>query len=213
MIVELNNKSFDYNKLIIIARSIDPVNYMDIVHDHILDGKPMKGIKYDYLTVKEYDTTVSEGTQKVCCLCNEILPIACFNLFISKGKTYTGNQCKKCLIKKKNKSDNYIEYQKQYFQKKTKIIRAEKIKTDPEYKNTTQAYHKKYFQEKLKIVRSEKIKSDPEYKNKIQTYAKNYRDDLENAIKIKKYKKEYYQKNKDLIKANSRRNYYKSKQQ
>lgn len=141
----------EYEELIKKAKSIDRINFLDIVHDYLLDGKPMSILKYDYFTVNEYDTTKLEGTSKTCCICNEIKPIGLFAITNRNGRIYSHNQCKECLYNKRKLNDQYHEYQKnyqkEYYQKKNKLVRANKMKTDPKYAKHQKDYMSNYQKE------------------------------------------------------------------
>ncbi|AZB17602.1 hypothetical protein EG352_07390 [Chryseobacterium indologenes] len=174
MNIQVNGQSFNYDKLIEVAKVIDPINYLDIVHDHILSGKSLKSLKYDYLTVNKYDTTIFEGVEKVCNLCNKILPIAMFTLRIQNGRTYTGNQCKTCLSKRNSE-------QRKHKCKTDEVYRAKfleynkKRRSSPDYKEYQKEYQKEYYSKKNKFIRAEKRKNDLEYKAKNTEYQRKYR--------------------------------------
>lgn len=86
----------EYESLIRKAKAIDPVNFMDMVHDHLLTGQSLNAVKFDYLKVNQYDTTKFEDTAKACNKCNKIKPAACFRIQEVKGKLYLRCQCTKC---------------------------------------------------------------------------------------------------------------------
>lgn len=92
----LGISNFNYEQIINAARKVDPLNYMDLAHDHIITGKSFTELKYKYKTVNEIDYTKFQGTTNTCGKCNQILPIACFRSHDRNGKTYVENVCRKC---------------------------------------------------------------------------------------------------------------------
>lgn len=116
----------EYNRLISISRNKYPDCYEDIVHDAILLGldfegciQRLKGLSYNYFTVKEVDLT-DKYEEKVCIKCNKCLPISCFGIYQIKNITSTRNVCLSCdsVIQKNNYSkwiENNPEYHKEYY--------------------------------------------------------------------------------------------------
>lgn len=107
-----NLPDFNYDKILSIARKVDPINYMDLAHDYILTGKSIRSLKFFYRTVNEIDYTIYQDTCNTCQCCNEIKPISAFRIHHRDGKTFTENVCRKCNTKKdtirKIESKNHI---------------------------------------------------------------------------------------------------------
>lgn len=97
------SSTFNYEQIINAARKVDPVNFMDLAHDHIITGKSFIELKYRYKTVNEIDYTKYQGTTNTCQKCNQIIPIACFRTHNRSGKTYVENVCRKCNSEKDKK--------------------------------------------------------------------------------------------------------------
>lgn len=104
-----NLPDFNYENILRSAKRIDPVNYMDLAHDHILTGQSMKSLKYYYKTVNEVDYTINDDTCKVCEKCNEIKPITAFRRYSQNGKTFTGNVCRACNTEKTKQRKIYLK--------------------------------------------------------------------------------------------------------
>lgn len=113
-----NLPDFNYENILRSAKRIDPVNYMDLAHDHILTGQSMKSLKYYYKTVNEVDYTIHQDTCQVCEKCNKIKPIAAFRNRILKGKKFTESICRACNTEKDKQRKIYL---KNYIMKLVKI--------------------------------------------------------------------------------------------
>jgi hypothetical protein len=135
MNIDVNGQSFNYDQLIHIARNIDPENYMDIVHDHILTGKPLKGLRFNYFTVNSYDRLKNESTCNTCIKCNTIKPIAEFQILTWRGKDYVTNICAPCKASaKKERYHNDEEYRKKYLAWNKKYYEKNKDKLREYYR-------------------------------------------------------------------------------
>lgn len=168
MIIDVNNKSFNYDNLLRIARTIDPVNYMDIVHDHILTGKSMKGLKYNYFTVVECDTLKHSGTCNTCSKCNTIKPMSEFLLKETRGKKYIMNTCNVCRIKR------IVE------------VKAKKYKSDPTYRDAQKKYSKNYYdRNKTEILKKlQEHRQKPEIKEARRAYMRDYNKKVSEIKKL-----------------------------
>lgn len=175
----------EYEELIQFAKNIDPVNYLDIVHDYILDGGTLKGHKFKYKTSAIHDYTTLQGTTNTCTICNEIKPVACFALVQTAGLKYTANQCIDCINKN----------------------RRERYKNDPEFRKKVDSFNQAWKEKNLEKVKAynkayygEWIKDNKEYR---RNYNKKWRQ--ENPDKVRQqydrnneYNKKYQQRKKLL---------------
>lgn len=107
-----NLPNFDYDGILNAAKKVDPLNFMDLAHDHILTGQSMQSLKFYYKTVNEIDYTINQDTCSTCRKCNEIKPISAFRTRTMNGKTFTESICRKCNtqkdIERKIKLKNHI---------------------------------------------------------------------------------------------------------
>lgn len=207
--MKINISESDYNQLIRIAKSIDSQNYMDLVHDHLLTGKSMHVLKYDYLTVNIYDTTIYEGTGKVCNTCNEIKPVACFYVSENSGKKYLRNRCLDCdckIVMAKYHSDADFREKWMNRVKKWNLENRDKVlqkKREYYYNNRDKELERfRIYREKNKSsnVRRTKMTKSEELERR-----KQYR--IENADVLRQRDKKYYMENREIV-LERKKNYY-----
>ncbi|MGJ1376467.1 hypothetical protein [Sphingobacterium multivorum] len=109
----------DYALLICKAKRIDPKNYLDMVHDSIVNSHRLddalsllNGLKYSYKSVIPNDNRKLIITDQVCKKCNEVYPINFFEDLITNGSVYKRNECRNC--RKKYRNELYAKNKNTY---------------------------------------------------------------------------------------------------
>ncbi|RKE81984.1 hypothetical protein [Chryseobacterium sp. AG363] len=189
MDIQIDGKSFDYNNLIKIAKTIDPVNYLDIVHDHLLTSKPMKGIKFDYKSTAENDFTLDVGTSNTCQKCNQIKPSGMFRVISNNGSKFLTNTCDDCRLSYfRDRYNNNPDFREKVKESNKKSYRK--------HAETRKEYQKQYRSENEERVKAKVRECLKKYyqknKAKLYEYQKEYR--LKNKEKISLYQKKYREK-------------------
>lgn len=178
----------DYLKLQSIAKKIDPVNYLDLVHDSILKHDSyvecIKSLKYNQLKYRScniVDNTRDFVCDLVCSKCNKVLPISFFYKRLIMGTAIISYQCKDC-----EKS-----YYKEYYKKN----RIEIIDRNREYYKI----NKENIKARARANYNTEYKKEYYLKNKerIALKGKEYRD--KNSEIIKQRKRVYNQKKKNKL--------------
>lgn len=179
MSIGTNFSDLNYEQLIVLAKKIDPNNYMDLVHDQILTGKSFKELKFNYKSCAENDFTQDFGTANTCIKCNEVKPIACFRVISKMGRKYVTNVCKDCNMRYfRERYNNNSEF-------KSKVKKSWKKHYDSNreyYVNRSRKYRTENSEKSKECVRIsfrkwyERNKDTPEFKEARRVYQRRYRE-------------------------------------
>lgn len=195
----------EYNRLISISRNKYPDCYEDIVHDAILLGfdfegciQRLKGLSYNYFTVKEVDLT-DKYEEKVCIKCNKSLPIAYFPVYRLKNLTSTKNVCTDCKSiqdaeYREQHKDEYRLYKREWNRNNKDRVAVYSENYWKNFKEVKQEYNKQWWKDNPEKAKEYRTKYRENNREKYLESLKSWRN--KNPEKVKEYRNKYYAKKK-----------------